>query len=875
MNEIRKFFDIRHVYVRLMVVVSLVVFAFVGWWSIRQSVKSHQKAQLDEEIEKLERRIDAKMLLVLNAVRQTKSFLNFSKIKSSPKLQDAFEEYVLNLNAFETVAGLVVVGYAKKDANDTRVIVRAVAPLDSSTAKAIGYDFMGDDARSQAIQSASLKNDIHFTTPIEFYFKHFEGKGVLGFLPDDKRDKVTGYVFFGIHARQFFDGLLGSPDPEKEKIAFDIVVKDGGKESILYRRFDLSESLGEARVRNDFNPLLQGWSIQARPLPGMFGFFDSQLHNLFALIAICLIASIGWSLQSSVSQMQVEENSRRQLVDSEKRVKDYLQTLLKLNVSIRGLLSEMTLEKILPAIVSHLKQGLTMDLVAIYLRDDQADRETKVEFALRHAGGTLHEYDLVKRVTLGEIWEISSLRDVFYSSKHNESFHLAKLLISKGDPESIVILPFVDQTETIVGFALMISPEIIKGRDESMDAFLTGLIKPIGVALRNSQLYSDAQEAAHSKTAFLANMSHEIRTPLGAIVGFSDLLCDETDPHNRRHLMENIRRNSKLLTRIIDDILDFSRFELSQPVLAFKTVNLSTLISEVQAVVLMLAQEKKIALKFAIPGDLPDQVDTDDVRVKQILLNLIGNAIKFTDHGHVLAEVNHDATSGNLIFRISDTGAGISQEVRERLFRPFTQGDNTNTRRFGGTGLGLVLSRKLAQALGGDVKLVASEVGRGSVFEAIIPTRPQSGSAVSDVLSDEAGNSQQDVTNVLMGKQILLVEDSVDNQEIFTLFLTRAGAHVDLARSGDEALIKAATHEYDLILMDIQLPIMDGKQATRILRRRDWKKPIIALTAHALEDERMAVVQAGCDGQITKPVTGSALVFAVKRYLEASDQQIG
>jgi CheY-like chemotaxis protein len=237
--------------------------------------------------------------------------------------------------------------------------------------------------------------------------------------------------------------------------------------------------------------------------------------------------------------------------------------------------------------------------------------------------------------------------------------------------------------------------------------------------------------------------------------------------------------------------------------------------------------------------------------------------------------VNYDTVAGRLRFKISDTGYGISREVRERLFRPFSQGDNTSTRRFGGTGLGLVLSQKLAQALGGNVKLLFSELGRGSIFEVVLPTRAQEVSAPSEKVSGEDHAGAGNFSGALKGRRILLVEDSLDNQEIFTLFLQRAGATVDLAKSGDEALIKAGTYEYDIILMDIQLPIVDGKQATRILRKRGWKKPIIALTAHALEEEKLAVAQAGCDGQITKPVAGTALVFAVKRYLERSEKQIG
>ncbi len=379
-----------------------------------------------------------------------------------------------------------------------------------------------------------------------------------------------------------------------------------------------------------------------------------------------------------------------------------------------------------------------------------------------------------------------------------------------------------------------------------------------------------AEQASRTKSLFLANVSHEIRTPLAAIVGFSDLLLDGgQSPDEGIECMRTIRRNGQLLTRIIDDILDLSKVEADKLEIEHLRFSLPDLIEDVMALVRLKAEEKNIVVSWAADASVPSVVVADPTRLRQILLNVLGNAVKFTTMGEIemrvrlIPEDDLDSVP-QLEISIRDTGIGLTSEQSNDLFQPFTQADNSTARRFGGTGLGLFLSRKLARAMGGDLILKQSEVGQGSTFLLTFAVEPVASAAEPSQAQGSVGRSapRQD----LRGVRVLVVEDARDNQILVERLLSNAGAQVSLADNGLTGVERASSEIFDVVLMDIQMPGIDGNEAAMRLRKKDFMKPIVALTAHAMHDERRKALKLGFDDYLTKPINRTQLVSTVARW---------
>jgi len=376
-----------------------------------------------------------------------------------------------------------------------------------------------------------------------------------------------------------------------------------------------------------------------------------------------------------------------------------------------------------------------------------------------------------------------------------------------------------------------------------------------------------AEAASQSKSEFLANMSHEIRTPLAGILGYAEMValyCNSSE--EREDYLEKIRRCADTLTTLINDILDLSKVEagaLKVELVAF------SIVAEVEHAVSLFqttAAEKKVTFNVHYERPFPNQIISDPTRLRQILTNLIGNAVKFTDSGSVSLHVFSDKKDANrLSFALTDTGCGLAPEEQARLFQPFVQADSSTTRKYGGTGLGLALSRRLAEALGGELVLVDSAPGKGSTFRLTIPVNLPGEANLGMVKTPGAGIAldNRNTWPRLDQIHILVAEDNPDNRELLQRFLGAQGASVDLANNGEETLKKAQTVRYDVILMDIQMPELDGLEVTRKLRKLKNLTPIIALTAHAMSDERDKCLAAGCNEFLTKPINVPMLVQIV------------
>ncbi|MFK7959303.1 MAG: ATP-binding protein [Phycisphaerales bacterium] len=393
--------------------------------------------------------------------------------------------------------------------------------------------------------------------------------------------------------------------------------------------------------------------------------------------------------------------------------------------------------------------------------------------------------------------------------------------------------------------------------------------------LRTSQ--QRAESANQAKSEFLANMSHEIRTPMTAILGYADILGEDGgDGAVQRDAVDTIRRNGQHLITIINDILDISKIEAGRMEVESIATPLSPIIEEVADLMRVRAEGKGIELNVVYEGPIPRSIRSDPTRIRQIVTNLAGNAIKFTETGSVTLAVSYDKNhEAPVRIDVRDTGIGIADDVVNNLFAAFAQADPSTTREYGGTGLGLVISRRLAELLGGSID-VASTVGVGSTFTVRLDPGPRGSIELVKPTSGAAGRAEPTARattpDELSGIRVLVVEDGPDNQRLIRFHLSRAGAEVEIRENGllgVETLLGTEgdpPQTFDVVLMDMQMPVMGGYEATERLREAGWNGPIVALTAHAMQGDREKCLAAGCDDYLTKPINRDTLLQLVARW---------
>jgi signal transduction histidine kinase/DNA-binding NarL/FixJ family response regulator len=380
-----------------------------------------------------------------------------------------------------------------------------------------------------------------------------------------------------------------------------------------------------------------------------------------------------------------------------------------------------------------------------------------------------------------------------------------------------------------------------------------------------------AEDASRAKSAFLANMSHEIRTPMTAIMGYADALLEtEQTDADRQDALQTIRRSARHLLDLINDILDLSKIEAGRMSVERISLDLPQIAAEVTSFLRPTAITKKLDLQLTFGEQIPRSVISDPLRVKQLLMNLVSNAVKFTDHGQVRIHVSSEARGESCFvnFTVTDTGIGLRPEQLSRLFQPFTQADESVTRKYGGTGLGLAISKRLAELLGGSLE-AESLAGVGSVFRFSIDGGPVEGVEMIQELKESSITSSREmpVDNLKLAGRILLAEDGPDNQKLISQILRKAGLEVVVAENGRIAVEMAAASAFDVILMDMQMPEMDGYTATRTLRSMGFTLPVIALTAHAMAGDRAKCIEAGCTDYLTKPIPKPTLLSTLAKYI--------
>jgi signal transduction histidine kinase/CheY-like chemotaxis protein len=374
-------------------------------------------------------------------------------------------------------------------------------------------------------------------------------------------------------------------------------------------------------------------------------------------------------------------------------------------------------------------------------------------------------------------------------------------------------------------------------------------------------------EADRRRSELLANISHEIRSPMTAVLGYSDILLSHLRDPDDLACVNSIKESGNYLLALIDDILDLSRIEAGRLRIREEAVTLHPLLREIQSLMSARAKEKALLLTLKYEGELPDSIRTDRARLRQILVNLLSNAIKFTERGGVQLVAKFHADAALLQIDIVDTGIGMSQEFQSSLFKAFTQADTSLTRRYGGMGLGLAISNRLAEMLGGKLTC-RSELGRGSTFSVIIPT----GVTENDRRADATESAP---ASTLSGCRVLVADDRTEIRYLLRQFLEDAGAQVVTAANGMAAIegiqaMESSDQAVDLVVMDMAMPGLDGYQATRRLREGGFDKPIIALTAAATQEDRDRCLGAGCDSYLTKPVNRQALLELVAQFSASS-----
>jgi PAS domain S-box-containing protein len=387
---------------------------------------------------------------------------------------------------------------------------------------------------------------------------------------------------------------------------------------------------------------------------------------------------------------------------------------------------------------------------------------------------------------------------------------------------------------------------------------------------------ASADAANRTKSEFLANMSHEIRTPMNAILGFTDVLRRgfAADEQTRQRYLDTIHFSGKHLLELINDILDLSKIEAGRLDVERTACSPCELIAELVAMFTVPSQDRGISLEFTTSGPVPATILTDPTRFRQIIANLVGNAIKFTEAGGVkiVARLLPNGERPQLAIDVIDTGIGISPEGLGKIFDPFVQADSAITRRFGGTGLGLTISRRFAAALGGELT-VASELGKGSTFTVTLDTGPLDGIRLLDAPQAKTSPALSDgrfAKNLptLPPAHVLVVDDGEANRQLITVILTRAGVKVESAENGEVAVRMATSRHFDLILMDMQMPVMDGYTATTKLRQQGLSIPIVALTASVMKGAENRCGAVGCSAYVAKPVDIDELMRCLAEQLK-------
>ena len=923
MKRLKRVFILSHEWNVFAVLIIIIAVSLFSWWVVKIHLEKEWNARLTFEVEKVTSTITREIYGYGDALSDTKAYFQLSGV---PTPRD-FQNYIESSQILKRFPGMQGIAYSQivqlddvpalekkmqaygypdfkywpEGERSLHTAVTLIQPEDWRNRKVLGFDMYSDVIRKEAMDHAIEKNAPAITDPVYLVQDSNEKdrqQGFLIYLPVTKnleirgekgeaRDSLIGFTYAIVRIYRFFNGGFGVPEFYNERVNYRIETFDPKTNRLIsiYERFpskSVERPTAEISMEKELKIFDKTWKLHFEPLPHFFNWYERYVPILVALVTLIMLSVIFLALWSTQQFLKFNERHKESLAQISRNKTTEIVLFKKLNSILADLSSAIESNTLFEKFCVHLYDVFQIDDCVVFVREQKGQYERRFQKELDVFPAILEMPSDWEELPVDGIVNLSSgnvIGERFLSQadvrlreivKRGHYYLMKVILHESGKKTSILVL--------VKGPADLLEINV-------KEYALTSIFGQFAMSYEKAILLRRAEDANLMKSSFLANMSHEIRTPLGVIVGFTEILAqDDLEPEDKMNIVNGVKRNGKELARLIDDILDISKVEAGKLHFEMAQVNLEGFVSEIKSVMDARANEKGIQFTTARLSNVPGYIITDDVRLKQILVNIAGNAIKFTENGSVkLLYRTHANEEGTefLEFQVQDTGIGISEKNRENLFRPFSQGDVTTTRKYGGTGLGLALSKRLAELLGGDLFLLESSVGKGSTFCLRVPLKGvavgnayplkfEPAATLESSLAQSRSNidwSAMDLTNLLRNVSVLLVEDSVDNQEIYEHFLSSAGADVMIAEDGEKAINMAFQNQPDIILMDIQIPKLDGKEATKTLRQRGFTRPIVALTAHALNEEVRSCLAAGCNGQITKPVSGELLVQEVYFYL--------
>lgn len=917
MKQIRQLFTELFNYLYQKKVFSLLIFGFIftailSWAYLNSAIEKNINFRLEHELNSIVNAVNTNIFNHANTLGYLQAYFR----TEGPPPQKTFRRLAEGIEIQQINHGIQGLGYITivkkenlqkyinknksraffstewlKPGRDLYAPITMIEPMTRQRSLRLGYDMLLEESRREAILQAIQSTSPTISKPLKSlmtrdqsamasllllipYYKTIE----TPLTPEERIKQVQGLIYIPMRMRNFFEATLGPPNSRNERVNFKISYLDSNSQSEipLYERFDQTNP-DQADMRFARSRIIDiyghKWKVTVAPFPNFFYFGDRYLANA---VACCFVLVIGLM----ISLFKQTQN----LLTHEKKAKEFMESAVRQSreqTKKLKILNEVTGQANLDLDILHnAEQFLNASLPlsqsshAILYLGMSFENPDKISF-YRAEGFRENEINTAD-LNLDTLRTLMEGSMVLKNEKGADS--VFSKLLNVPDTFSDWVLVSIPSRDLRRCGLLFLARSTKKTFTDIDIELIESLISQFAIRLDNLRLFKKVEDSNKMKTAFLSNMSHEIRTPLNAITGFSEILESANTPEEKHSLIEGIKKNTTQLTSIIDNILDISKIEFGRIFINKKTISLSVLVKSVQNDMEIRAKAKGLHFEVTSIGSLPSSIETDESRVKQILINLIGNAIKFTEKGGVKLQVSCNTSIKNdpqLIFNVIDTGIGISFKSQAELFQSFSQLETSHTRRFGGIGLGLALSRRLAQQFGGDVTLTESELGHGSTFTLKIPCGNLTETKwiqhlYQDLEIADSPKTKKEFVH-LKDKKVLIVEDSADNQEIFQFFLNSAGAKTDVIDNGEDAVKKVETSPYDLILMDIQLPKMDGLEATRRIRSQGFKKPIIALTAHASAEEKINCLQAGCIDLITKPVTQMTLINKIQTIIEENN----
>jgi two-component system sensor histidine kinase/response regulator len=730
-------------------------------------------------------------------------------------------------------------------------------PFTKRNQRAFGYDMFTEPVRRAAMSLARDEGIATITTRIILIQETDKDhqSGMLMYLPvyrqglstdtvDQRRAALFGFVYSPIRMNDFVTGALGKLPPD---IAFTI--NAGAAPTADNLMFSSTQS-NKTTLTSGYEPAFATTrTVQAYGVPWQFTFttlppFDQELNRVKSWSA--LAAGILFSLLISGLVFVMQQTRNRAIELARAMTRQVHETDLLLRATLD---EQFRIQKERSIILEHSSVGISM------VRERrQVWANPKLAEVL---GYPLEEMvNLSTRLFYPSEEEFEQLgRDAYPLLTAGNTYHTEINLLKKNGEMIPVRLSgkAIDPAHVAEG-SIWIFEDITEHRK-------------IEDELRLAK--NTADSANQAKSAFLANMSHEIRTPMNAIIGLGRLALLTDLTGKQRDYLEKIASSAGTLLHLIDDLLDLSKVEAGKLTLESINFALDTCLATVQSIIRVEAVEKGLKLRITVAPEVPAQVTGDSSRLAQILINLLGNAVKFTDQGEVALEVS--AVPGDdepvpVTFTIRDTGIGMTADQLSHLFQPFTQADSSTTRRYGGTGLGLSISKRLVELMGGKIR-IESEPGRGSVFTVTVLLG-------RGTQSDEPAVVPLDpalVTAEMKGRRVLVVDDQPINLQVVRELLERVGMIVAIAGDGQEATVAVTEtgKQFDVVLMDIQMPVMDGYEATRLIRKQ-WppdRLPIIAMTAYASREERERCLRSGMNDHLGKPLSVTALYRTLVKWL--------